>query len=61
MTRPQLDELIRIHTAQRDFAKQILDERYFELEKRGEEQRWLNRYIYHKKIVEALEQEQPDD
>ncbi len=61
MTRKQIDTLLAVHRAQRDWAKRMLDERYYELEERDEETEWLNRYLTHKRIVEQLEAEKPDD
>ena len=61
MTRKQIDELRKIHEAQRDFAKAYLDQHYFELEAQDRETEWINRYIRHKQIVERLKQEKPDD
>ena len=61
MTRKQIDYLLRIHRGQRDRAKRMLDERYQELENLDEETGWVTTYVKHKKIVEALEREKPDD
>ncbi|CCH02031.1 hypothetical protein FAES_4031 [Fibrella aestuarina BUZ 2] len=61
MTRKQIDQLIKTHSAQRDFAKDQLDKYYYELEAQNQESKWLNRYIKHKRIVEDLKKEIPDD
>ncbi len=61
MTRKQIDELLKIHTSQRDFAKSYLDQYYYDLEANNHETEWLNRYIKHKKIVEQLTNEKADD
>lgn len=61
MTRKQIDYLIRTHKAQRDFAKTYLDKPYYELEEDDNETEWLERYIYHKRVVDQLKQERADD
>ncbi len=61
MTRKQLDHLIRIHEGQRDFAKAYLDKHYHDLEEQDKETEWLNRYIFHKRVVEQLKQEKAED
>jgi hypothetical protein len=61
MTKQELQEMIATHRAQMERAKRILDEYYYELEARGEETRWLNDYIRHRKFVAELELEIPDD
>jgi hypothetical protein len=61
MTRKQIDNLIRIHETQRDFAKAYLDKYYYELEEDDYETEWLERYIYHKRVVEELKKEQAED
>ena len=61
MTRKQIDYLIRIHEAQRDFAKAYLDKHYYELEEDDYETEWLDRYVYHKRVVDELKQERADD
>ncbi len=61
MSRKQIDYLIRIHEAQRDFAKTYLDTHYYELEEADNETEWLERYIYHKRVVEQLKRERADD
>jgi|GEM_PF-3561456 len=60
MTRKQIDYLIRIHTGQRDYAKAYLDEHYYELEEQDRETEWINRYLYHKRIVDDLLREMPE-
>lgn len=61
MTRKQIETLLTIHRAQRDRAKRLLDEHYYELEERNEETYWLNLYIKHKRAVEWLESQTPED
>ncbi|MFD2572135.1 hypothetical protein ACFSUS_15940 [Spirosoma soli] len=61
MTRKQIENLLKTHRAQRDFAKAYLDKHYYELEEQDKETEWLNRYVYHKQIVKQLETEKPDD
>ena len=61
MTSDQIIELTRTHIAQRDLAKAMLDKYYAEFERRGELEEWTNRYLFHKKTVEALNREIPDD
>ncbi len=61
MTLDQIVAMTRTHIAQRDYAKHILDTHYAELDKRGELEEWLRRYVHHKRIVEALNKEIPDD
>lgn len=61
MNRRVLEELLETHRSQRDYAKKMLDDHYYELEERNQETKWINRYVKHKLFVEALEQEEPDD
>jgi hypothetical protein len=61
MTREQIDRYIDIHESQRDFAKAYLDEHYYELEEQNKEAEWIQRYLYHKRIVEQLQKEKADD
>ncbi|ARK08897.1 hypothetical protein A6C57_00440 [Fibrella sp. ES10-3-2-2] len=61
MTRKNLDLLLTTHRAQRDRAKAMLDQYYYQLEEQNQEEKWLNLYIQHKQIVELLEQETPED
>lgn len=60
MTREQIDYLTKIHERQRDYAKAYLDEHYYELEEQDKETEWINRYLYHKRIVEDLKKEIPE-
>ncbi len=61
MTRKNLQELINTHRAQMEYCKRLLDQSYYDLEARDEETKWINRYLKHKKIVEWLENQIPDD
>ena len=61
MTREQIYYLINIHKGQRDYAKAYLDRHYYDLEEQDKEIEWINRYLYHKRIVEDLEKETPDN
>lgn len=61
MTRKQIEALLKTHRSQRDYAKDYLDKHYFELEEQDKETEWINRYVKHKRIVEDLEKEVPDD
>lgn len=61
MTKKQINDLLKTHRAQRDYAKRMLDEHYYELEERDEETRWINDYLKHKQAVEWLEAQKPDD
>lgn len=61
MTRKQLDDLIKLHESHRDFAKAYLDNHYHDLEAQDKETEWLNRYIFHKRVVEQLKREKAED
>ena len=61
MDRRILEELLKIHRSQRDYALKVLNDHYYELEERNEETEWINRYVKHRNIVRELEQEEPDD
>ncbi len=53
--------MITIHTSLMNRAKRMLDERYYELEDKGEERRWIDDFLKHEKAVEWLQSQQPDD
>ena len=53
--------MITIHTSLMNRAKRMLDERYYELEDKGEERRWIDNFLKHKKAVEWLQAQEPDD
>ena len=61
MTRSQINFLITVHRSQMDYAKAYLDQHYYDLEADGKEEEWLKRYIYHKRAIEELQQQKPDD
>jgi hypothetical protein len=61
VTQKQIERLLTTHRAQRDRAKRMLDQRYYELEERNEETNWVDLYVKHKDIVEWLEAQKPDD
>lgn len=61
MTRQLLEYLLATHRSQRDFAKEMLDNHYYELEERDEETVWISHFIKHRDIVTQLENEIPDD
>lgn len=55
MTQDQLRIMINTHTSLMRRAKRMLDERYYELEEKGEERRWIEDYLKHKNAVEWLQ------
>ncbi|WP_461055747.1 hypothetical protein [Spirosoma arcticum] len=53
--------MITIHTSLTNRAKRMLDERYYELEEKGEERRWIDDFLKHKKAIEWLQTQEPDN
>lgn len=61
MKRDQLQKTISYHESALRRVKQILDERYEELEEKGEEMKWLREYQKQQTILNWLYAQIPDD
>ncbi|WP_138992739.1 hypothetical protein [Larkinella sp. C7] len=61
MKRKDLEKMITLHESYYRRAKAMLDERYFELEERGEEMKWIKEYAKQKTIIAWLREQKADD
>ena len=61
MTREQINYLLASSRSQRDYAKRMIDEQFYRLDKRNDLTRWFSLYLLHKSAIEWLEKQRTDD
>lgn len=61
MLRSELQKMISLHESLLQRATKMLNERYEELEERNEVIEWLEEYLKQQRILDWLNEQQPDE